>query len=157
MDARAAGIVEPDYRASDLGRQIHDFADLFRERARQAAAEHGEVLGKDADLAAVDRAVAGDDAVAGDTAAFHPEIEAAMGLELVQFDEGSRVKQKVDALARGHPAVLALLFQALLAPAQFGLARQLLHPLYVFFKSHDYSGQPQYTARPPQQARTSTG
>ena len=52
-----------------------------------------------------------------------------MGLELVQLDERAGIEQEIDPLARGHPAALALPFQALFAAAEVGLARKLLHPL----------------------------
>ena len=45
-------------------RQVHDLDDLLAEDLAERPAEHREVLGEHADLAAVDRAVAGDDAVA---------------------------------------------------------------------------------------------
>ena len=46
----------------------------FRERA----AEDGEVLGEDVDQAAVDAAIAGDEAVAGDDLLVHAEVAAAV-------------------------------------------------------------------------------
>ena len=59
-----------------------------------------------------------------------------MGFELVELDERAAVEQKLDPFARGHPPVLALLFEPLLAAAAFGLARESIHPLDVFFKPH---------------------
>ncbi len=53
-------------------------------------------------------AVAGDDAVAGNAFLFHPEVGAAMGLELVELDERAGVEQELDPLAGGHFARLAL-------------------------------------------------
>ena len=64
LDPRAARIVEPDDRRADLHRQIHDLADLLGVGLRQRSTEHREVLAEDEDRPAVDRAVAGDDAVA---------------------------------------------------------------------------------------------
>ena len=66
LDARAAGVVEADHRRADLHGDVHDLADLGGMHARQRAAEHGEVLAEDIDQPAVDRAVAGHHAVAGD-------------------------------------------------------------------------------------------
>ena len=66
LDPRAAGVVEPDDRRADLHRQVHDLADLLGVRLGQRPAEDGEVLAEDEDEPAVDRAVAGDDAVAED-------------------------------------------------------------------------------------------
>ena len=64
LDPRAARVVDADHRAADLGGQVHDLAHLLGHDLAQRAAEDGEVLGEDADPAAVDRAVAGDDRVA---------------------------------------------------------------------------------------------
>ena len=66
LDARAAGIVEPDQRRAVLHGEVHHLADLLGMRFRQRAAEDGEILAKDIDRAAVDGAPAGDDAVAGE-------------------------------------------------------------------------------------------
>ena len=65
--------------APTFGREIHDLADLLRVRARQRAAEHGEVLREHEDLAAVDRAVAGDHAVAEDLLLLHAEVGRSDG------------------------------------------------------------------------------
>ena len=65
LDARAAGVVEADDGRADLHRQVHDLADLGGVGFGERAAEDGEVLGEDEDQAAVDAAVAGDEAVAG--------------------------------------------------------------------------------------------
>ena len=66
LDARAARVVEADDGRADLHREVHDLADLLGVGAAQAAAEDREVLREDEDLAPVDQAVAGDDAVAQD-------------------------------------------------------------------------------------------
>ena len=54
LDARAARVVEADDRRAHAGGQVHDLADLLRVGAGERAAEDGEVLGEDEDLAAVD-------------------------------------------------------------------------------------------------------
>ena len=54
-------------------RQVHDLDDLLAEHLAQRAAEDGEVLGEHAHRAAVDRAVAGDDAVAVGPVVLHAE------------------------------------------------------------------------------------
>ena len=64
LDPRAAGVVDPDHRAADLGRQVHDLAHLLAHHLAERAAEHGEVLAEHAHPPAVDRAVTGDDGVA---------------------------------------------------------------------------------------------
>ena len=68
LDARSAGIEESDDRRAIFQRHVLDLVDLRRMGFRQGAAEDGEILGEDEDLAAADRAPAGDDTVAGDLA-----------------------------------------------------------------------------------------
>src|SRR5258708_14223018 len=103
LDARATAVVEADHRASGLGREVHHLASLLREWARQATAEDGEIVTEDANLAAVDRAVSGDHAVAGNFSFRHVEVGDSMRLELVELDERSAVKQEFHPLARSHP------------------------------------------------------
>ena len=93
---------------------------------RERAAEDGEVLREDEDLAAVDGAVAGDHAVAEDLLLLHAEVGAAVGDEAVELDEGARVEQQVDALARGELAGLVLLVDALLAAGGEGALVELV-------------------------------
>jgi hypothetical protein len=82
----------------------------------QRAAEDGEVLAEDIDQAAVDRAPAGDHAVAGDFC-LHAEVGAAVLDEHVELLEGALVEQQLDALARGQLALGVLRLDALLAAA----------------------------------------
>ena len=103
--------------------------------SRERAAEHGEVLAEDEDQAAVDRAVAGDHAVAGHLLLGHAEIAAAMLDEHVPFLEGAGIEQHLDALARGELALGVLGLDALLAAAGargrallFELLEDFLHP-----------------------------
>jgi len=51
---------------------------------------------------------------------FHSEVEAPVRHELVDFLEGSRIKQKVDALTRGQLARGVLAVQAISAAAELG-------------------------------------
>ena len=46
LDPRAAGVVDPDDRAADLGGQVHDLAHLLGHHLAERAAEHGEVLAR---------------------------------------------------------------------------------------------------------------
>ena len=121
LDARAARVVEADHRRADLHRLVHDLADLLGMRLGQRAAEHREVLREDEHHAAVDGAVAGHHAVAGDLAVGHAEIDAAVLLEHVPFFEGAVVEQQFDALARRQLALGVLGVDALLAAAEAGL------------------------------------
>ncbi len=118
LDARAAGVVEADHRRADLHRVVHDLADLLGVRLGERAAEDREVLAEDEHQPAVDRAVAGDDAVARDLLVGHAEVRAAVLDEHVPFLEGARVEQQLDALARGELALRVLRVDALLAAAQ---------------------------------------
>ena len=86
-------------------------------RFGQRAAEHGEVLGEHVDDAAVDRAPAGDDAVAGNLGLLHAEIDAAVLDVHVELLEGALVEQELDALARGELAAGVLGLDALQAAA----------------------------------------
>ena len=120
LDARAAGIVEADHGRAGLQREVHDLADLLRVGFGERAAEDGEILREDVDQAAVDAAVAGDEAVAGDDLLLHAEIAAAVRDQLVEFLEGALVEQQFDALARGELAFLVLAGAALRASALLG-------------------------------------
>ena len=91
---------------------------------------------EDADLASVDRAVAGHHAVAGNLLARHVEVGDAMRFELVELDERAAIEQELDALARRHAALCALLLEAFRAAGRFGVARQFLQSFEIFFKAH---------------------
>ena len=116
LDARAAGVVEPDDRAADLHGEVHDLDDLLAEDLAERAAEDGEVLGEDRDLAAVDRAVAGDDAVAVGPVLLLAERVAAVPGVLVHLDERALVEQHLEALAGGLLAAGVLLLDGALRP-----------------------------------------
>ena len=115
LDARAARVVDADHRHAGLHREVHDLDDLLAEDLAEAAAEDGEVLGEHADRAAVDRAVAGDDAVAVGAVVGQVEVVGAVPRERVDLDEGALVEQHVDPLARGRLAAGVLLLDRLLA------------------------------------------
>ena len=123
LDPRAARIVEADDRCADLHRQIHDLADLLGVRLRQRSTEDREVLAEDEDRPAVDRAVAGDDAVAEER---FGRRRVAVRDERVELDERSRVEQQVESFARGQLAGGVLLGDARGATA---LARRGAHLL----------------------------
>src|SRR5450631_2956158 len=134
LDPCAAGIVEADHRRTDSYRVIHDLADFFRVRLRQRAAKDGEVLAEDKDQPAVDRAVAGDDAVAGNLLVRHAEVVTAVLDEHVPFLEARRIEQEFEAFARRQLALGVLRINALLATTQprggalfFEFANDLVH------------------------------
>ena len=103
-----------------LERHVLDLGDLLRMRLAKRAAEHGEILGEDEDRAAVDRAPAGDHAVARNLGLLHAEIVAAMLDEHVELLERVVIEQQFDALARGELALGVLRGDALLAAAETG-------------------------------------
>ena len=129
LDARAARVVQADHRRADLHRGVHDLADLLGMRLAERAAEHREVLAEHEHQPAVDRAVAGDDAVARDLVVGHAEIGAAMLDEHVPFLERALVEQQLEPLARGELALAVLRGDALLAAAEAGPGALLLELL----------------------------
>ena len=110
LDARAAGVVDPDHRAADLRRQVHDLAHLLAHDLAERAAEDGEVLAEHAHPAPVDRAVAGDDRIALRAVLLHVEVVRAVADERVELLEGAGVEQLLDPLAGGVLALRVLLF-----------------------------------------------
>ena len=123
LDARAAGVEQADDRRARLHRHVLHLDDLLRVGSRERAAEHGEILGEDEDGAAVDRAPAGDHAVAGDLGLLHAEVVGAVLDEHVELLERALVEQQLDALARGELAALVLGLDARLAAARRGPGR----------------------------------
>ncbi len=120
LNAGSAGVVEADDGSADAQGDVHDLDDLGGVGLGERAAEDGEVLREDEDDAAVDAAVAGDEAVAGDALLGHAEVGGAMGDELVGLLEGAFVEEEVDALAGGELAGFVLALAALGASALFG-------------------------------------
>ncbi len=98
---------------------------------RQRPAEDSEVLRVDIDHAPVDRAPAGDDAVACGAVLFHPEFGAAVGDEHVEFLERALVEQKLHPFARRQLALGVLRRDALFAAAH---ARRL--PPHLKFRQN---------------------
>ena len=94
---------------------VHDLADLLGVGLGQRAAEHREVLAEDEHHAAVDRAVARDDAVAEDLVLLHAEVGAAVLDERVPFLEAALIEQQLDAFARRQLAARVLLVDTFLA------------------------------------------
>src|SRR5690606_26302752 len=110
--------VDPDHRGAILHGQIHDLADLLGMGLAERAAENGEILRKHIDQPSVDRAPAGDHAIAGDDGFTHAEIGGTMGDEHVVFFETARIEQHVEPLAGGELALAMLDVDPPLAPAQ---------------------------------------
>ena len=98
-------------------------------RSRERAAEDGEILREDEDQAAVDRARAGDDAVAGELLLVHAEVDAIMLDIHVIFFERALIEQHPEPLARGQPPLGMLRRDPLLAAAE---ARGRAAPVQLF-------------------------
>ena len=113
LDAGAGALVDADDRAAGPDGEVHDLGDLLAVDLAERAAEHGEVLGEHADLAAVDGAVAGDHAVAVGPLLLQAERGGAVPGELVELDEGALVEEQLDALAGGLAALRVLLLDRL--------------------------------------------
>ena len=117
LDAGAGAVVQADQRRPDRQRQVHHLVDLLGEHLAEGAAEDREVLGEDEDLAAVDRAPAGDHAVG-----VGPLLDAAgerpVAGQHVELVERARVEQDLDPLA-GEQLALGVL--ALDRPLRAGL------------------------------------
>ncbi len=95
------------------------------------AAEDGEILREDEDLAAVDRARAGDDAVAEDIVFVHPERGAAMHDEAVEFlDDPVSTSVSMRSRAVSFPRSCCLAIASVPAGAK---ATSLLAQLLVLF------------------------
>ncbi len=131
LDARAAGVVDPDHGAAVLRRQVHHLADLLGEHLAQRAAEDREVLAEHEDLAAEDRAVAGDDRVAVRPALEHPEVRLAMAHVAVELDERPRIAELLGALAREQLPCFLVLRDRLLGARVLRLVAQVLEPLQL--------------------------
>src|SRR4029078_4770077 len=109
LDPRAGSLVDAHDRAAGLHREVHDLGDLLAVDLAERAAEDREVLAEDAYLAAVDRAVAGDHAVAVRPVPLQPEGGGPVPGELVELDEGAFVEEELDPLACGLLALRVLL------------------------------------------------
>ena len=109
LNARAAAVGDADEWHAGAQREVLHLGDLVAVDLAQRAAEHGEVLRVHGHLAAVDGAVAGDDAVAEGTVLFQAKSGGAVAREGVELDERALVKQQLDALARGLLAARVLL------------------------------------------------
>jgi len=93
--------------------------------AAEAAAENGEVLAENVDQATINRAPAGDDAIAQNLLLVHAEIRLAVDHQRVDLAERAFVEQQLDALAGGQLALGLARGQLVLAAAHVGLLLEL--------------------------------
>ena len=112
---------------------------------RQRAAEDGEILGKDENRPAVDRAPAGDDAVTGDLLSGHAEVGGAVLDIHAVFLERALVEEHRDPLAGGELAAGMLGLDSRLAAAGPGV----IPPPFEFLKDFLHSSLPPTAATPP--------
>src|SRR5205823_1267378 len=96
---------------------------------RQAAAEDGEVLREDEDLAPEDRPVAGDDGVAPRPPLEHPEVRFPVAHVAVELDERAGIEQPLEPFAGEELPLLALPVDRLLARLVLGLVAEGLELL----------------------------
>ena len=125
LDAGAAGVVQADAGRAVADCEVHDLADLLGHGLGQRTAADGEILGKDIDQAAVNRAAAGHDAVAVRMALVHAEVRAAVLDEHVVFFETAFVEKEGQTLARREFTLFVLRFYALFAAAETGFGPAL--------------------------------
>ena len=103
LDPGAARVVDPDDRAADLDREIHDGADLLAEALADGPAEHRVVVRVHRYRATVDRAAAGHHAVAERVVGVARRLD-----QLAHLHEAARVEELGDPLAgRGLPRGVA--------------------------------------------------
>src|SRR5256885_8969545 len=119
LNPGTAAVIQADHGRADLHRGVHDLDDLVRMHLAEASAEDGEVLREHEHGPAVDRPMAGDDAVAGDLFFVHAELGRPVFHEGVQLDEGSRVQEELDSFSSGPLALRTLGVRALLPATQF--------------------------------------
>src|ERR1043165_8320012 len=105
---RATRVVEAHHRRAVLHGEIHHLADLLGVRFGERAAEDGEVLREDIPEPPFDAAPTGHDAVTEHLLIGETEIGGAMRDEAIELDEGPRIEEHVEPLARGHFPFLML-------------------------------------------------
>ena len=126
LDPGAGRVEQPDQRHPLLQRQLAQARHLDLAGHPHRAGHHGEVVGGDRDGAPVDVAPAGDHPVGRRLLAVHRALrEVRAGVD-AHLDEGARVDEQVDPLARGQLAGGVLLGDLLLAPAELRLLAALV-------------------------------
>ena len=136
LDARAAGIIQPDDRSSHLHGKVHDLTDLLGIRFAEAPAKDGEILCEDIDEPAVDAPVTGDHAISGNSLVRHAEIHAAVFHELVQLFETPFVHEKVHPFPRRELRGVVLPLAAFRTSALLSAAVQFLQLLEFLGNIH---------------------
>src|SRR5699024_3223382 len=120
LDAGTCTLVQADEWAAGVDGQLHDLDHLLAVHLTEGAAEDGAVLGEDADLAAVDGAPAGDDAVGGRALVAQAECGGAVAGELIGFDEGGLIEHVIKSFTRGEAVGRVDLLYGLFAHGEVG-------------------------------------
>ena len=107
MDARTGAVVETDEWRANFQRQVHQFVNFLGKHFAQCTAEHGEVLAKDKNFAAVDGAPTSDDAV-GVWVLFQTSSMRAVAGKQIQFVKAALVEQYGNSLAGQQLALFML-------------------------------------------------
>src|SRR5439155_17074269 len=100
--ARAARVVDADYRDAVLQRKVHDLDDLLREHLAQRPAEDRCVVAEQHHVTPADLGHARHDAVPRDALRLQSETGRAVDREDVELLERVAVDQARDALASGQ-------------------------------------------------------
>ncbi len=136
LNARPAGIEQPDAGHAVAQGQVHHAADLVRLHFAESAAVDGEVLGIDVNRPPIDLAVAGHDAIAQVLGGRQPQFIVRAGDEWFDLVEGAEVQQFLDPLGGGHLAFGVLLFDPVLAAALAGFGAHLAQFQYSWVFLH---------------------
>ena len=99
LDSCTSGVVQTDAGSPHFHCQIHHLANLESHGLGKRSAEDREILGENVDKASVDRAEAGDNAVAEDMLFFLSEVCAAMSDKHVKFFKAALVEELRNTLA----------------------------------------------------------
>jgi hypothetical protein len=133
LDAGTTGIEQADDGRTVAQGEVLDLADFLGMRLGQRPAKDREVLCKQIDDAAVDRAPAGNNAIAWKLRLFHAEVCATVLYEPVEFLERSIIQQQLDPLARRQLAARVLRIDPPLTAAkscQFATALEFLDDFF---------------------------
>ena len=116
LDAGAGAVVDADQRAAGLDGQLLDLDDLLAVHLAEAAAEHGGVLAEDADVAAVDGAVAGDHPVAGGPVLVQAEVGGLRCLASASSSTNESSSSSARMRSRAVSLPLACTFSTAVSP-----------------------------------------
>jgi hypothetical protein len=136
LNAGAARVVQADHGGAVADREVHDLADLLRERLGERAAEDREVLREDVHQPAVDPSVAGDHAVTVHLLLLETEVRRPVRDEAVELDEGPVVEQEVEALAGRQLSLLVLRLHARRPAPLLRLGAPALEQLQLLSHGH---------------------